>query len=73
MLSSAYDTTIEWIYYPFDKSEDFELSDGGQITLNYKGSFDNAANNPVVIMMPGQSGHSQTGWVRLVIEYLSKE
>jgi hypothetical protein len=43
MLSSAYDSTIEWIYYPFDKSEDFELSDGGQITLDYKGTFDGAA------------------------------
>lgn len=51
-------------YYPYDKIEDFILTDGGQITLSYKGEFKSDSSRPVIFFLCGQSAHAQRSYMR---------
>ena len=59
-------------YYPYDKVEDFILSDGGQITLSYKGDFKPHSNRPVVFFLCGQSAHAQRSYMRDFVDKFHK-
>uniref|UniRef100_A0A7S3IXJ0 AB hydrolase-1 domain-containing protein n=1 Tax=Strombidium inclinatum TaxID=197538 RepID=A0A7S3IXJ0_9SPIT len=58
--------------YEYDKMEIFTLKDGGQIQVHFKGSiFRNPSDTnsaPLLFVMPGLTSHSQSGYVRNMVD-----
>lgn len=75
LMAALKEHRTKHIKYSYDKSEDFELSDGGIITLDYKGDFSlsNYSEKPVILFLCGQTHHSHTGKIWRMIEELSDE
>lgn len=55
--------------FTYDYAEDFQLSDGGEITLHGKGDLETGIK-PVVLVLCGQSHNSLTGIVRKAVNML---
>jgi predicted alpha/beta-fold hydrolase len=56
--------------YVYDRQEEFTLSDGGQITISYRGEFAADSRRPVLFMLPSNENHAQRGHSRITLDYM---
>lgn len=64
-----------WYTCTYDHTEEFTLSDGGKINLDFRGpSFKGEVDEPrpLVIIVAGLTSDSGTGYIQNVVEHLNK-